>query len=84
MKGKWAIQGGAGFALFLIVLFWWFGGSAPIKPAPIDPTSSTKTDTTSGAVPPLVKGGAPVGTKFQYTYHNSGNPSECVSYTKNR
>ena len=33
MAGKWSVQGGAGFALFLIVLFWWSTGSAPVKSA---------------------------------------------------
>src|SRR5580704_19227949 len=30
LPGKWIIKGGAGFALFLIVLFWWRSPSAPI------------------------------------------------------
>jgi tetratricopeptide (TPR) repeat protein len=30
LPGKWVLSGGAGFALFLIVLFWWKGPSAPI------------------------------------------------------
>jgi len=49
MAGKWVAQGGAGFALFLIVLFWWFSPLAPVKsaggdqggthPTPVNPSS---------------------------------------------
>ncbi|WLE97016.1 MAG: hypothetical protein QTN59_20365 [Candidatus Electrothrix communis] len=36
--GKTAIQASGGTALFLVVLFWWFSGSAPvgIKPPPVE------------------------------------------------
>ena len=30
LPGKWVVQGGAGFALFLIVLFWWHSAAAPV------------------------------------------------------
>lgn len=43
MAGRWAVQGGAGSALFLIVLFWWFGPAAPVRSAP---TGSAGTDGT--------------------------------------
>jgi hypothetical protein len=37
IAGKWAVQGGAGFALFLVVLFWWYSPAAPVKAAPEHP-----------------------------------------------
>lgn len=33
MPGKWGVQGATGFALFLIVLFWWSQGLVPAKSA---------------------------------------------------
>lgn len=44
IAGKWAVQGGAGFALFLIVLFWWSGTLAPVKPAKTDAAAAVKPD----------------------------------------
>lgn len=46
IAGKWAVQGGAGFALFLIVLFWWSGALAPVKPTKTDTGPPGKPDTT--------------------------------------
>ena len=34
LPGKWVVQGGAGFALFLVVLFWWRSPSAPVSIEP--------------------------------------------------
>jgi len=47
IAGKWAVQGGTGFALFLIVLFWWAGGLAPVKPTKNEPIPPVKADATS-------------------------------------
>lgn len=33
LPGKWVVQGGSGFGLFLIVLFWWQTSAAPIPAA---------------------------------------------------
>jgi hypothetical protein len=82
LPGKWVVRGGAGFALFLIVLFWWRSSAAPIaaalekndgtvtsEPAKPDPKKAEQ-------IPQIVKGGAPIGTKYQYRYQR--NDLECV------
>jgi hypothetical protein len=40
IQGKWAVQGGLGFALFLIVLFWWRSPKAPVA-IQDDPTKAS-------------------------------------------
>src|SRR5205823_3663687 len=35
LPGKWVVQGSTGFALFLIVLFWWNTSAAPVRVAPL-------------------------------------------------
>ena len=81
LPGKWAISGGAGFILFLIVLFWWKSPSAPIAALRQGETGRTASSiTTSQAVsetiPPIVKAGAPISTKYQYRF--TKNNLECV------
>jgi len=80
IPGKWVVSGGAGFALFLIVLFWWKSGAAPIA-AEVIPPSTNKETTTVGskpreAIPPVVTGGAPIGTDYQYRFTKNGQ--ECI------
>jgi hypothetical protein len=41
IPGKWVISGGAGFALFLVVLFWWRSPAAPIAAELIKPNITT-------------------------------------------
>jgi hypothetical protein len=48
IAGKWAVQGGAGFALFLVVLFWWSGALAPVKSEKTD-SAVVKPDASSNA-----------------------------------
>ena len=48
-------------------------GTGPTLP------SGTSTSNVVASIPPLVKGGAPVGTKFQYTYTRNDGSLECVS-----
>lgn len=63
IKGKWTLQGGAGFGLFIVVLFWWRSPAALVKvlddppdrgelasSAPANP-SSGNTSTAAPAVP---------------------------------
>lgn len=82
LPGKWVVRGGSAFALFLIVLFWWRSSAAPIaagserndktvtsEPAKPEPPKNQQ-------IPPIVKGGAPIGTKYQYRYKK--NDLECV------
>ncbi len=33
LPGKWTVRGGAAFALFLVVLFWWRSSASPIPPS---------------------------------------------------
>lgn len=99
LPGKWIIKGGAGIALFLIVLFWWRSPSAPIAamlrppdhpaaaaannsgstPPATDNEGTVHATLPSLGIPPIVKGGAPVGTKFQNKYLK--NNIECVGET---
>jgi hypothetical protein len=90
LPGKWIVSGGAGFALFLIVLFWWRSSSAPIaaeitKPDVPVATSSGGHEPTHPVVvppldiPPITRGGAPIGTKFQFRYLKDN--IECINET---
>ena len=40
LPGKWVISGGAGFALFLVVLFWWRSPAAPIAAETTKPNTA--------------------------------------------
>ncbi|HXJ45356.1 MAG TPA: hypothetical protein VNK47_01680, partial [Candidatus Dormibacteraeota bacterium] len=90
LPGKWIIKGGAGFALFLIVLFWWRSSSAPISVEPTKPSTSTTSGSPTGTthdpvvvppldIPPIVNGGAPIGIKFQNRY--TKNNIQCLGET---
>src|ERR1022692_3808292 len=53
LAGKWTVQGGAGFGLFLIVLFWWQSPAALIHKEP--DAAPARTVITSPKAPPVEK-----------------------------
>ena len=49
IAGKWTVQAGAGFALFVVVLFWWQSPAALIHRSPDQPKSSTSSGPSQAA-----------------------------------
>jgi hypothetical protein len=95
LSGKWIISGGAGFALFLIVLFWWRSPSAPIAAVPdtdsargrilaqSSPSSSTKTGSSSTGHEQN-KGGESTSTDGPLTNNSSTEHSPPSSPTRHK
>jgi hypothetical protein len=68
IAGKWTVQGGAGFALFLVVLFWWQSPTALIKK---EGAGSPKTSTPTATASPTQTSAADGENKVRHP--SSGN-----------
>jgi hypothetical protein len=83
LPGKWSVQGGAAFALFLVVLFWWRSPASPIAPTtpPNSANSGGVGSNSSGGTGPLAGSwkGILGGVNLPLTLHIDGRDSNMTA-----